>query len=143
MMQWIKLILVAATIGLVGVMLRHRRSAGARASTRVLAVSLAATAVVSVIYPDVTIWAAEKVGVTRGSDQVLYILVVVFAFTAVSVYFNVQETNARIEALSRALAIDQAVRTAGSASIFPEPPVRADPRMGDDPQLDREECGNG
>ena len=78
-MQWVKI--PPLVIAAVGVLVfppsqppRPRRAAGRRPRA---GAGLFLVAVVSIIVPDVPQWAAETVGVARGTDLLLYLLVVV------------------------------------------------------------------
>ena len=109
-MQWIKIPLVVLTLLVLVTLFRNRARVEMRAGTRVAALVMFGVAVASIIDPDLTQRAAELVGVTRGADLLLYVLVVVFAFTSLGLYFRLREADLRLRRLARAIAIDMALR---------------------------------
>ena len=112
-MQIIKpLLILCFVILLVGVF-RNRGRAGLRAGSRLLAVGLVVAAIVFVIDPDIPQKLAELVGVSRGTDLILYILVVVFALSAMSLYFSQREADVRLQMLARRIALSDAVMESG------------------------------
>ena len=86
---------------------------GSRASYRLLwrgyGVMVAAAAVLAVLFPDSLTRLAEVVGVGRGADLLLYVLVVTFLLTSVVLVRRVSALERRYVELSRALALQQAV----------------------------------
>jgi len=109
----IKVFLVLSVLGLLVWSIRNRHRVGLRAGARLVTAVVALLAVVSVIQPDLTQWAAEEVGVTRGTDLVLYVALVVFAATAVAQHLRTRDLDERFTALVRQLAVRDA-----------EPPTR-------------------
>lgn len=112
--QWgIKIILVAAVI--VG-MVYVTRLQGARnlALRRILAVLFAILAAVAIIYPPIISRIAAFLGVGRGTDLLLYLLVVVVVTTwLVQWRYNIA-IQSRLTELTRALALSEARREATS-----------------------------
>lgn len=109
-MQIIKPILIACFLLVLLSAFRHRGRAGLRAGSRLLALALGAAAIVTVADPDIPQALAERVGVARGTDLILYIFVVVFALTTLGLYFQVRESNVRLQMLARRVALSDAVR---------------------------------
>jgi hypothetical protein len=109
-MQWVKIPLVVAAVGVLVLLFRHRGRVELRAGARVLALALFAVAVVSIIVPDVPQTAAEAVGVARGTDLLLYLFVVVYVLTTLGLYFRVREGDQRLRRLAREMALDRAAR---------------------------------
>lgn len=120
----IKLLLLAGILLLAGYALRHRNGTGFRAGMKLLAVGFAAVAAVSIVDPGVTQTLATWVGVRRGTDLVLYLLVIAFLAVSVNQYFRYREVQQKLVALVRAAAIRDAVRDA-------ETPVDADCVIGE------------
>ena len=108
-MQWVKIPLILAALALLVVVFRRRRQVGFRAGTRIVAILLAGAAVVSIADPNIPQAVAQALGVARGTDLVLYLLVVVFAMTSLGFYLRLQESDQRIRTLARAMAIQQAL----------------------------------
>jgi hypothetical protein len=107
-MNPIKYLLIASFVALLAWAFRNRARVGVRASVRATAVALTALAVMSIVQPDITQRAADLLGVTRGTDLLLYCLIVVFMMTAVGMYFRFKELERRIVQLVRAGALREA-----------------------------------
>lgn len=108
-MSVIKAILVVAIVVIALWSLRHRENVGLRAGGRLLMLGVGALALSSVIFPSITQDAAHAVGVGRGTDLVLYALIITFVFTSASMYFRQRDLENKMATLVRALAIHQAV----------------------------------
>lgn len=120
-MQWVKIPLVIAAVGVLVFLFRHRGRVELRAGARVLALGLFLVAVVSIIVPDVPQWAAETVGVARGTDLLLYLLVVVYVLTTLGLYFRVREGDQRLRRLAREMALERAERESPPTAPAPGP----------------------
>jgi hypothetical protein len=112
-MTIIKVILVAAFLGAMVWAFRNRGRVGIRASARIIIVLITMIAIASVIDPSITQRAASFVGVTRGTDLVLYLLVIVFVLTSAGMYFRFRELERRLVDVVRATAIQNAVSFQG------------------------------
>lgn len=121
-MTLIKVLLVVSFVGLFVWAFRNRAAVGLRAGLRVFAVVLTSLAIASVLVPDLLQAMADFVGVTRGTDLLLYGLVVVFGTTAVGTYFRFRELERRLAEVVRADAIRDAILTDG----IPGQPVQED-----------------
>lgn len=117
-MQWVKIPLILVAVVLLIAVFRHRGRVGFRAGTRLVAILLAVAAIASIADPNLPQGAAELLGVSRGTDLLLYLLVVVFAVTSLGFYFRMQATDVRLRDLARAMAIQHALD---------EAPVDAEP----------------
>lgn len=84
---------------------RSGPSATHLAYRRLLAVLLLVTAAVAVLFPDILQWMAELVGVTRGTDLLLYTFVVVSVVVWLRLYRKLAGIEDRIVELTRALAL--------------------------------------
>ena len=118
-MQIIKPALILCFVVLLVFVFRQRGRAGLRAGSRVAALLLGVAAIVSVIDPGIPQRLAELVGVVRGTDLILYILVVVFAVTSMSLYFGQRAAQVQIQQLARRVALSDAITAGG-------PPGRRD-----------------
>ena len=105
----IQVVLIAVVVAVVA---RLFRSNGARAQAirRLGLLLFAAFAVVSILVPDVWNRIARVVGVGRGTDMVLYALVVAFLSFTVTTYLRFRELETRYTRLARRLALDEAER---------------------------------
>ena len=108
----IKIVLILA-IAVMFWAFRNRSRVGLRAGARVAIILLAVLAAVSIIQPSVAQWAADALGVTRGTDLLLYLLVMVFAASSMGFYFRFRELERRLADLTRAQAIREAVSVQG------------------------------
>ena len=59
----------------------------------------------AVINPDLVTWVANLIGVGRGTDLVLYLLVVVFTVSTVGQYQRVRQLEDRLAELTRTQAL--------------------------------------
>lgn len=112
-MQWIKIPLVVAAVLIFVMVFRNRQRVELRAGSRLLALGLAVVAVVSIIDPDIPQAAANALGVARGTDLLLYLLIVVFVLTTLGLYFRLRETDQHLRRLVRSIAIEEAIRRDG------------------------------
>ncbi len=122
----IQVFLIAATLGLVVVLLQRRGTARTRAWKRLIMVALAAAAVVSILYPGLTTRVANFVGVGRGTDLLLYLLVAVFLYVVVGFYLKFRDVERQLTVLARRLAIDEATQREQGLRVPAAPPASAD-----------------
>lgn len=104
----IQVVLIVAVL-VIGLRL-VRSTAGERhqAVRRLLLGALVVLAVASILVPGVTTAAAAFVGVGRGTDLLLYGLVVAFCGFLVSSYRRTRDLEQRLTDLTRRLALDEA-----------------------------------
>ena len=114
----IKILLVAAALGLLAMLLRGRSTAAHQAAVRLAGIALVGLAIVAIVFPGTTVWVAHLVGVQRGTDLVLYVLVMTFLFFSISVLQRFHTMERQITELTRELALHRALDQ-GSA-----PPAR-------------------
>ncbi len=101
----IKIFLIASVIAVGVWLLRGRRHGGRLAITRIAGIAFAACWVLGVLAPDLVTRVANLVGVGRGTDLVLYVLVVAFLFTTAGQHQKPADLDDRAAALTRALAL--------------------------------------
>lgn len=106
----IQIFLLLATLGLVFYFLTNRRKARAKAGTKLLFLLFIAVAIWAVLRPDDLTIVAHWVGVDRGTDLLLYGLVMAFMFTTLSAWVRFREQELRYARLARAVALQNAVR---------------------------------
>jgi hypothetical protein len=112
-MTWIKALLIVSFLCLLGWGFRHRAHVGLRAGMRIAAIALTGAAIAAVVNPDLLTRAANDVGVTRGTDLVLYLFIVIFAATSIGTYFRFREQDRRLVEVVRASAIREAILSQG------------------------------
>ncbi len=108
----IKVLLVAALAGAVLFAMRTQARGNHLAVRRIVAGGFLLAGALSVLFPDITVVAANAVGVARGTDLLLYVLVVAFLFVTIGLYQRVHSLERRLTDLARELAL----RTADRAS---------------------------
>jgi hypothetical protein len=107
-MNWIQVLLIGSIVTLLVYLLRSRRNARSRAWVKVGYVAFVLAGVYAVLRPDDTTVVAHWVGVRRGTDLMLYALIIAFSFTTMSTYMRFKDLELRYAQLARALALDSA-----------------------------------
>ena len=103
----IQLLLIIVVI-ITAVRLLRGRGARTQAVRRLGLMLFAGLAVWSILFPSVWNQIARLVGVGRGTDMVLYALVVAFLSFTLTTYFRFRDFEARYTKLARRLALDEA-----------------------------------
>lgn len=127
-MTVIKILLILAVIGLVIFLLRSHGTTRGGAYVKIGMAVFLVFAAYAVIRPDDITWLAMQVGVGRGADLLLYVLVVGFGFFAISTYLRFKELELKYARLARAVALNQAeqadLRAVRPAAILDAPGER-------------------
>ena len=113
----IKILLISAALGVAVLVLREKGPRQQEATRRAAGLLVVLTGIIAVLWPDLTTRAANAVGVGRGTDLVLYLLVTVFAYSALTTTQKIHRLQHDVTALTRELALLQ-----------PAPPGGADAR---------------
>ena len=87
----VQALLLATTILLVLYFLTNRRKARAKAGVKLGFVVLVLLAIWAVLRPDDVTVVAQAVGVARGTDLMLYVLIMAFGFTTLSTWIRFRE----------------------------------------------------
>jgi small membrane protein len=119
----IQLLLIVVVI-LTAVRLLRDRGARTQAVRRLGLMLFAAVAIWSILFPSVWNHFAKLVGVGRGTDMVLYALVVAFLSFTLTTYVRFREFETRYTKLARRLALDEAGPPEAVAGAV-EQPVQA------------------
>ncbi len=106
--MWIKVILVIAMCGIALLLLRSSQGARHQAIRRLLLILFAVVTIGSVLVPNLWNEAARAVGVGRGTDLLLYGLIVAFLGYTVTSYMRFRALEQQITRLGRRLALDEA-----------------------------------
>lgn len=109
----IQILLIAAVLLLLVFFLRNHGTSRTRASVKIGFVLFLVFGVVAVVDPNATTKLANAVGVGRGTDLLVYLLVVAFAFAMINTYLRFRDWELRQARLARAVALRDA-----------EPPAR-------------------
>lgn len=108
----IQVLLLIAAVALVAYFFLNRKKARAKAWVKIGFVLLAVAAVWAIVRPDDLTVLANWLGVSRGTDLMLYALVVAFFFTTLSTWVRFREQELRYARLARAVALQNAERPA-------------------------------
>ena len=122
----IKVLLLLAGAGLVLFFVANRRKARAKAGVKIGFVLFVVYMVYAVLRPDDLTVVANYLGVQRGTDLVLYALVMGFAFVTVSTWVRFREQELRYSRLARTIALANAVRPEDQIDVRIMKPVRDD-----------------
>lgn len=106
MILQVLLIAVALFIMIAGLMNRNTHSG--KAWKKILLILMTAFMIVAVIFPDTVTRLANAVGVGRGADLLLYVLVVAFIFYVINGYLKQQDQRTSLYRLARQVAISDA-----------------------------------
>jgi hypothetical protein len=104
-MVLIQILLILAVVVLLMLFLRHHGTTKTAAGVKIGFVLFMILAVVAVIRPQWVSLLAELVGVGRGTDLMLYGLIVAFGFATINTYLRFKELELRYARLARAIAI--------------------------------------
>lgn len=122
----IQIVLIAVVVAVVARLFRSR-GARAQAIRRLGLILFAGFAVVSILIPDVWNRIAHLVGVGRGTDMVLYALVVAFLSFTVTTYLRFRDLETRYTKLARRLALDEVRGDRPLPDDGDEPPAEDQP----------------
>lgn len=103
----IKLLLVPAVILAVVLSLRSRASLRGQARRKIVAGMTVVAGVLAVIFPGILQRLADVVGVTRGTDLMLYVLAVVLIYFVGSTTARFREQEVRLVRLAREVALTE------------------------------------
>ena len=106
----IKILLISGVIGAVVYALRGSQSSTNLAIRRLGGILFALVAAISIIFPDSVTWIAQAVNVGRGTDLVLYGVVVWLLIFMATTYQRFRHTEISLTKLSRRIAIDETPR---------------------------------
>jgi hypothetical protein len=104
-MNWIQALLIGSVLALLVYLLRSRRSARSKAWVKVGYVLFVIAGIYAILRPNDTTVVANWVGVDRGTDLMLYLLVVAFVFTILSAYMRFKDLELKYARLARAVAL--------------------------------------
>lgn len=125
--MWIQLLLIAAFITLGVIMMRRTGADSHLAIRRLLMGVFVIAAVLSILFPQWLSWLAKLVGVGRGTDLLLYALVVMFLTFIYTQYRRNMLMQRQLTLLARRVALDEALSTPGRPASNEHPPSGNDP----------------
>jgi hypothetical protein len=114
----IKVLLLVGIVLFCVIAIRGRTTVRHIALRRLIALLILVSGCVAVLFPGLVTWAAHEVGVGRGTDLVLYVLVVTFLLTTATLLRRITDLERRYVDLARHSAIQEALleRRLGNAA---------------------------
>lgn len=112
----IKLLLIAAIAVIGWYALRGGTRAVHRVIWRGYFLLILCAALFCVLFPGGLTWAANQLGVGRGTDLLLYILVVTFGLVSVVLFRRLDTLERKYVVVARALAIQEAAQDSPASS---------------------------
>lgn len=107
-MIWFQILSLLVIVALVGFFMANRGTARSSAGVKLLFVAFIVFGVYAMLRQNDVTWVANKLGIQRGLDLVLFLLVIAFAFTTVSTYLRFRDLEIRYAQLARAIALQNA-----------------------------------
>jgi hypothetical protein len=104
----IKLVLIGAVFLLAAFFLRHHGTSRASAGMKICFLLFAVFGIYGVVRPGDTSKVANLLGVGRGTDLLLYGLVVAFGFAVLHFYLRLKQMEARLARVTRAVSLRDA-----------------------------------
>jgi hypothetical protein len=111
----IQYLLIVGVVLLMAFFLRNHGSTRASAGVKIGFVLFLVFGVLAVLYPDSLSIVARWAGVGRGSDLLLYGLVVAFAFAVLNTLLRFRDLERRYVRLARTIALRESERSVGSS----------------------------
>lgn len=112
----IQVALLGAVVSFLVLFIRSRHGVRMQASKRMAFFAFLLLNVYAILRPEDVTRLAHLLGVGRGTDLLLYLLIVTFVFTMINFYLWTRETERRLTELTRALAIHEAMTPASRES---------------------------
>lgn len=103
----IKILLITAALGVAVLVLRERLPGQGQASRRAAGLLVVMVGIIAVLWPHLTTTAANAIGIGRGTDLVLYLLVIVFAYSVLATAQRIHRLQDDITVLTRELALSR------------------------------------
>ncbi|MFJ8432748.1 DUF2304 domain-containing protein [Kitasatospora sp. NPDC094019] len=125
---WIQLLLMVGTGVLVLAFVRRWDAAHTRAWKRMAFFAFVLANVYAVLRPEDVTWVANKLGVGRGTDLVLYLLVVAMAFMTLNTFMRFRSLEKKLTDLARTVAVNDGQRV-NDDRFADEAALRVDPEQ--------------
>lgn len=119
-MLLVQVLLLLALLAVLLVVVRRGQTVRIRAFKRLAFLAFLAATVFAILQPGDVTWVANRVGVGRGTDLLLYCLAMAFFAWAVNTYVRFRNLETRFAELVRAVALQNAEAPVGQA-VTPEP----------------------
>lgn len=106
--MWVQVIIVAAVVWLLWWFVARQKASTISAFKKIGIVLLGVVMVVSVLFPELTTWVANLLGIGRGADLLLYGLTATFVVYALTQYTRSQANRRITFSLARKVALLEA-----------------------------------
>lgn len=126
----IQVILILAFAAIFLVALRSRSAHSVNAWKKIAFAVLMVVLVIAVLAPTMVGTVAQAIGVGRGTDLVLYLVSVTFAFYVVNQYLHSQESRNQLHQLARRIAIIEAQERYGMERLTVPDSAKTTPAPG-------------
>ncbi len=117
----VQVILILAAVGALVYFVRRQHNIRIRASKRIAFFLFIALNIYAVLLPDHITWIAQQFGIGRGTDLVVYLLVVAFVFGMLNTYLRQREISEHLTNLARTVAIREAELDNRERGLIPCP----------------------
>jgi hypothetical protein len=107
----LQILLLAAAVGALVYFVRSGQSVGVRASKRIAFGAFIVLNIYAVLRPDDLTYLARAVGIGRGTDLLVYLLVVAFVSGMLNTYLRDREISQHLTNLARQIAVRDAELT--------------------------------
>ncbi|MBN9759464.1 putative membrane protein [Pseudonocardia sp. Ae406_Ps2] len=107
----LQILLLAAAVGALVYFVRSGQSVGVRASKRIAFGAFIVLNIYAVLRPNDLTYLARAVGIGRGTDLLVYLLVVAFVFGMLNTYLRDREISQHLTNLARQIAVRDAELT--------------------------------
>ncbi|MEU6397242.1 DUF2304 domain-containing protein [Streptomyces cinnamoneus] len=136
---WIQLVLIVGSVSMALVFIRTWSQAKNRAWKRIAFSLFVVVNVYAVLRPTDVTWLAHQLGVGRGTDLVLYVMVLAMGFLTLNTFLRFRSLEKKITDLARTVAINEGTRhnderlgAASAAGSTPAADVDADAKADSD-----------
>jgi hypothetical protein len=119
----LQIVLVVAALGALTYFVRRSHNVRIRASKRLAFSAFIVVNIYAVLRPNDVTWIARHLGIGRGADLVLYMLVVAFVFGMVNSYLRDRELSDALTDLARKVAIRDAELANRDRGLIPTAPA--------------------
>ncbi|MGW0748269.1 DUF2304 family protein [Streptomyces sp. NPDC002587] len=107
---WIQLLLILGSVSMALMFIRTWGQAKNRAWKRIAFSVFVVVNVYAVLRPTDVTWVAQQLGVGRGTDLVLYVMVLAMGFLTLNTFLRFRSLEKKITDLARTVAINEGVR---------------------------------
>ncbi|WP_302171348.1 DUF2304 domain-containing protein [Streptomyces sp. TBY4] len=107
---WIQLLLILGSVSMALMFIRTWSQAKNRAWKRIAFSVFVVVNVYAVLRPTDVTWLAQQLGVGRGTDLVLYVMVLAMGFLTLNTFLRFRSLEKKITDLARTVAINESLR---------------------------------